>query len=309
MNNEWEVKFDRNGEPGREIALKKWIRWGEKRIYAPSVYACDEGFVLELCTQIDRESLGSFFAKWDPRVEKGLNRQEQRQIRRENPLNPDLRCHILVNGVLVQNWHTNGSSWIPEDIRPKMEVYHDRTEARLAHYGLDRKAAWSFQRFFYSWPQGKQEIESLSAKLYMDPQEFGGEPFSMPGVGKSLELRNPITGLFHTLTVVNVQSESITIPERFAEYEMPAEAAIMVYRLDPDLTHEQFQLKDTQEADQALKKDGMPYNAGCVGMMLRLPKDGTHAAASSMRFKAPETVLWEPIFREKKLEDITVELL
>ena len=143
----------------------------------------------------------------------------------------------------------------------------------------------------------------------MDHQDFVGEPFSMPAVGGKADILNPQTGATYTLTVREIQRESITIPERFAEYEMPSEATVMVYTLEPDLPHELFQLMDAQEADQARKKDGSTYNAGSVGMMLRLPKDGSHAAVSSMRFTAPETVQWEPVFRAKTVEDIAVELL
>lgn len=309
MKNEWCVKFSRESKPGRELAIGKRFQWGGKLRYIPSVYICDEGLVLDICTEIERETVQRFLERWEPRIEHGLSKQEQRQLRQEQPLTRDFNCHIFVNGEQIKNWHGSGYYWFPESLRPKTESFHDRTEGYLEHYGLDMEKVWSFQRTYYDWPDGPQEVHSLNGLLYMDHQDFVGEPFSMPAVGGKADILNPQTGATYTLTVREIQRESITIPERFAEYEMPSEATVMVYTLEPDLPHELFQLMDAQEADQARKKDGSTYNAGSVGMMLRLPKDGSHAAVSSMRFTAPETVQWEPVFRAKTVEDIAVELL
>lgn len=309
MEREWIVRFARDGKAGREAPIEKQIQWGNKALYIPACYVCEEGLILDICVEADRGAVRQFLEKWEPRIEKGLSRQEQRLLRREQPMNIDFRCHILINGEQAKNWHSSKSFWLPEGLRPKSEPYEDRAGDYLEHYGLDAEKPWIFQRFFYDWPNGPQEDLSLEGRLSAEYQEFAAAPFAMPQVGEKTEIQNPHTGQLHILTVEAIRQEAVTIPEHFAEYEMPQEATVMIYRLEPDLSMVEFQLKDTQEQDQARRKDGSPYHAGSVGMILRLPKDGSHAAASSMRFQAPDTVLWEPIFKAKILEDITVKIL
>ena len=309
MGSEWSVKFDREGEPGKEINMDKHFQWGGYDIYIPAAYVCAEGLVLDLCTEIDREVERRFLEKWVPRIREGLSKQESQQLQRENPLAFHFYCDLWINGEQLKNWHGSSSHWIPQELRPEEEHSHGGAEDYLDHYGLEKERVWVFQRIYYGWTDGVCEFQSIKAQLRSGYREFPGECFQMPEIGASIVIPNPLTGQSHTLTVEDVQRQSVSIPERFAEYDMPSEATAMIFRLEPDIPSAEFQLKDTQERDQARKKDGTPYNSGTVGLMLRMPNDGTHVAVSSMRFKAPETVIWEPVFRKKTAEDVTVTLL
>lgn len=277
---------------------------------ALSAYLCEEGLVIDFAQEISREAEQCFLEKWVPRMERGLSRREERQLRQENPLNDWHRCSVRVNGEQIKSQHSSGSFWIPPDLRPEIEPCDDKMEARLEHYALDSDKVWIFRRVYCDWVQGKPEaIASLEATLIGEYVEVCADSFAMPQAGESVTVINPLTEQAHILTVTDIQKESITIPERFGEYEMPAEATVMCFTLTPNLKWEAFQLKDTQEKDQARKKDGTPYNGGSVDMMLRMPRDGTRVAVSSMRFTAPDRVEWEPVFREKRVEDLVLELL
>lgn len=307
---DWAVCHDRNGEPGQEIVLSKSFHWGGKHHKALSAYVCEEGLVLDFCTEIPVEEEKRFLEKWEHRIQRGLTRQEAALLRQENPLNTWHQCCVCINGVQVKNQHASGNYWIPQSIQSETESYSNQTEPYLLHYGLSSQCIWSFRRVVCDWPEGMPDaLTALEVKLISEPAEVHGAPFWMPAEGECRSIQNPVTYQEHLLTVVGIQKESITIPERFADYEMPTQATLMQYTLTPDLGREEFQLRDCREQDQARGQDGKPYHAGAVGMMLRIPKDGTHIACSSMRFSAPDTVEWEPVFRTKNQEDVMLSLL
>lgn len=314
MKNEWNARFEKDGADGREVLIGKTFRWGLMDILVPSVYVCEEGLIVDLCMEVDRETERIFLDKWRPLFEQETRGQmptnrEWRQFERENPLDRLFSVAVSVNGANLQHKRGNGMQWIPKDLIP---IMCDEIDIKpfMLHYGLSPERVWQFRREMFLWEEsGAPELRSLEPRLRQMLQECPGPAFSMPGIGEQVTIENPVNGGIHTLTVTDIRKESVPIPQQFAQYEMPSEVTVMAFELEPNLKREFFHLADTREQDQARNKDGSPYHGGCVGMMLRIPKDGTHAAASSMRFTAPDTVEWEPVFRTKTLDDITVTLL
>lgn len=309
MKPNWIVAFNGKGTPGREIPINKHFRWAGVSLLIPSVYVCEKGLVMDFCAEIQREKEKDFLKKWVSRVKAGLTGRERRKLQRENPLDFSFNCHLTVNEEYLQNWHSSGSCWVSESLRPEGETFRESTAAWLEHYGLDWEAVWVFRRVHFDWKEPPVEIQSLEAKLYMDDTEVSGPVFSMPEAGQSIELGNPLTGSIHVLTVEEIQKETIPVAEQFADVEMPNQVTVMLYRLEPDISAEKFKLKDIQQQDQARRKDGTPFNNGCMGVILSVPKDGTHAAVSSMHFESPDSVCWEPVFQKKTVQDLEIKLI
>lgn len=233
----------------------------------------------------------------------------RRLLRQENPLNTWHQCQVWVNGEQIKNQHASGFYWVPQDLQPEEERCENSCMDHLEHYGLEKEKVWSFRRVFCCWDKAPETISSLTVKLMAETLERSGTPFPMPTVGQQIPVEHPLTKQPHLLTVLDIQKETITIPENMAAYEMPSQATRMHYRMEPNLDWTEFYLTDCQPQDQARRKDGTPYNGGSIGMMLRIPRDGTHMAVSSMRFSAPEEVLWQPVARWKRDRDIVINLM
>lgn len=97
----------------------------------------------------------------------------------------------------------------------------------------------------------------------------------------------------------------------------------MTYTIFPEL--EDFIFKDSCQGDSPRRKQDSPHGpmASSVGIIGLRPKaeegeeyehpDGTAAklrvCCSSMYFEKPEKIVWELIFREKRVPDVEVKLV
>lgn len=243
----------------------------------------------------------------------------------ENPTSiPHFRSAVRVNSRQLREEGASSITWIPDHCTP--EPMGDRLEARyvLEHYGLDGKMGWIFYRARLPWAtKRKPVIRHLSLTLEQLPQLIPGPKFTTPDVGQSISAVHPITGNEHILTVTEAKQEVLEM--NFPNSEMvdwPRNCMSMAYTLSPDLTKEQFLLRDTEQSDVPKLKNAPvhPSGAGSIGIIggsdgptaiiiTQKEKPENHSAISSLHFEPVEKVMWQLEFREKLVEDISVTLI
>ena len=335
---EWKVDYDsgrreKRRQAGKEVSLQKTFRWGEELWHIPAMYLCAQGLVLDLCMETEPERVKAFIDKWElhREQERRFSKGEIRQIEREHPLNADIRPELTLNGKLLQAEHGTGTTWIPASCLP--EGLETETEAKytLTHYGLDPSKAWAVRRWAFRWATKRRpEIRSLQLTMVREHTDIPAAQFHTPDVGSSVSFSHPLTGTVHTLTVREYEMQTLGqnhFPDANMEY--PTHFAAMTYTLTPDVDHRNFMLQDCSEGDaprrrQAESNAFAPTAACSVGVIgfiggasgpTALVAGGNvpeklHAACSSLHFDpVSKPVEWRPIFREKLMEDMEVDLI
>lgn len=322
----WKVVFDDSeGSPGLEIPINKTFRWGEETWRIPAVYICDKGLVVDYCMEVAPGVLEAFIGKWDLRSirHNSYTETQLEQIQREHPLNANFLGKVTFNGELLQNGHGTSMPWIPAACLP--EAFREGSEARqfLIHYGLDETRGWSIHRWHYRWG-GVIGLDMQSLSVHMERQrvDFPGQPFVTPAVGESIPLIHPLTGENCVLTVHDAEQKALSADVFWdPSMEYPTHYFAMTYTLEPDITGRGFFLRDSAEGDQPRPKQGAAGESGAAAIGIIGGADGPTAffaghrapklrvACSSLRFTPADAVQWQPVFSEKLLEDLTVQLL
>ena len=322
MSREWKVTFDggfwSDECPGaREIPIGKAFSWGENTVYIPAAYVCEQGLILDIFLEFDLEREKAFLEKWVHRLKEAEQSDRlRRQLERENPMQEDYNAEVTVNGSKL--WHVRGSGigWIPAELLPEGERIPQQAAKVLEHYGMGLHKVWGLRRECFEWAEkGIPEIKSMELTLRQRQKEFSGDVFAMPKVGENAVLYHPLTGKAHVLTVTEIQYERLSLPKQM-QGSQPENAVFLSFNLEPNLPREKFRLQDVSENDLSRGK-GNAASIGIIGgadgptSIFYSTPDGpeVHHAVSAMHFEYPEEIQWEPVFREKIVEDISVILI
>lgn len=334
----WKVTFDGgfwggSGRAGKEIPIGRIFRWGEEVWHVPAVYACAKGLVVDLLMEAEPENVRRFMEKWElyREEEQRFTKEEMRQMEREHPLDAEIRPELTLNGKPLQAEHGTGMSWIPASCLP--EGLETETEAKrtLTHYGLDPSKAWALRRWAFRYSTKRRpEIRSLQLTMVREHTDIPAARFHTPDVGGSVSFYHPLTGAVHTLTVREYETQTLGqnhFPD--ADMEYPTHFAAMAYTLTPDVDHRNFMLQDCNEGDAPRRRQAesnvfAPTAACSVGVIGviggasgptaiyvtgKAPQN-LHAACSSLHFEpVSEPVEWQPVFREKLMEDMEIDLI
>ena len=333
---EWTVTYNGNfwgnrGEPGREIPVRKHFCWGNEAWYIPAVYACDQGLVVDYLLEVEPAEMNAFFCKWDliNQNERAYSEEQLERIEWENPLNVEFDGKLTVNGIVLRSTHGCGMGWIPESCRMEgMEPQREMSYV-LNHYGLNRESAWRISRQCYAWGDlNSVEPESLFLRMERHPVNFYGNPFRTPEEGESVSVIHPVTGQKFTLTVHAVERKEL--PEhafRDPAMEYPSHFVAMSYSMEPDIRQRGFMLRDCARGDDPRMKKSDPNELGPVMVSATAigvigGSDGPtamivgqtntprrYAACSALRFEPVETVDWLPVFSEKTVDDLEIQLI
>ncbi len=334
----WKVTYDGgfwggSGRAGKEIPIGRIFRWEEEVWHVPAVYACAKGLVVDLLMEAEPEGVKRFIEKWElyREEERRFTKEETRQMEREHPLNAEIRPELTLNGKPLQAEHGTGTTWIPASCLP--EEFQTEMEAKrtLTHYGLDLNKAWAVRRWAFRYSTKRRpEIRSLQLTMVREHTDIPAARFHTPEVGGSVSFSHPLTGAVHTLTVREYETQTLGqshFPDAGMEY--PTHFAAMAYTLTPDVDHRNFMLQDCNEGDaprrrQAESNAFAPTAACSVGVIGvigggsgptaiyvtgKAPQN-LHAACSSLHFEpVSEPVEWQPVFREKLMEDMKIDLI
>lgn len=310
----WRVTFEGSfwhhpprARAGQVLPLEKTFSWAGREWVLPAVYLCGQGVVLDLCMKAEPEEVRAFLDKWGPK-EHRLTSLDLTLLQAEHPLHMDLSPRLTINGKAVKYQGGMSVGWYP---------HYDRNDREslwlLEHYGLDPDKGWSVHRYRFPWATKRRprRLSSLALALIPDPVPLPGPQFTVESPGQRLSFVHPVTGQTHTLTVEEYapQGEGDNREDNGLVY--PTHSMALTYRLDPNLLQDQVSLQDCAEGDKPYPKepDPMAPQASCGVMLLPLPKDpGLHAAASSLYFQPPETVLWQMFLWDKRFQICTIPI-
>ncbi|MDD6876934.1 MAG: hypothetical protein PUD44_04005 [Clostridiaceae bacterium] len=327
---EWKVRFGGNftglggeGRAGREIPVGKTFSRGVERFLIPAVTACARGLVVDLCRQTEPDEIRAFMARWFPDGDEAAPADAEQRLRleAENPLNPDFRLRVLLNGRSLSHTVSFGTVWNP--CLPDGVQNDPGARAVLDHYGLDPSCGWSIGRACFSWPGARRPaIRSMTLTLSGTPVCLPGPHFRVSTPGDSVGFTHPLTGVRHTLTVQRYTLQEIPIPASSSS-RRTGFCRVLAYTLSPALPASRIQLLDCAESDRMpagnapFAPDAAPGAAFAVIGGADGPTalvfggsagDSCLTAAGSLHLAPPEHTEWRIVFRETPGEDVTIDL-
>ncbi|MCM1148845.1 MAG: hypothetical protein NC319_01995 [Butyricicoccus sp.] len=326
---EWRVCFENGfgshvgrGRPGQEIPVNRAFSWGGRNWLVPAVYACGKGLVADFCMEVDVDAYRAFLEKWRPfwEGEKAMTPEEQERQTAENPMAADFRPTATVNGKRLRLSSGNGFGWVPMALRQEYEqgeINRQDWEAvwLMEHYGLDEEKCWTFWRQSFPWAtKTKPKLKTLRLALEQERQAVPGMRFTVSGAGDAVSFTHPVTGEKHTLKVIEYEEQEMDAGNfgDAEEWEYPTHYTAMAYEVEPELPRGELTVRDCGQGDRPRMKrpdPAGPTAASSVGILMATGKAGQpRAAASALRFEAPERIEWRTVFYRKTVEDMELEL-
>ncbi len=328
---EWKVYFDGGfsqnhgrARAGKEIQLGKDFLWASHRWTVPAAYSCAKGLILDICMRAEAEDIKKFKEKWAPFSE-NFTREQEILMEAENPLTLNFTPRITLNGKTLRAANVYGVFFDPcvsSDAAPDADA-----ALAVEHYGLDTAAGWVISRCTFPWG-GRREIKSLSLSMEHNPDLVPGPLFKAHAAGDTFEFSHPVSGEKYTLTVRELERQ--TIPEPPAEasgsrrFFFPTHMTVMRYTLSP-ATDDFISVRDCDEGDNPLDimSSGNADTAsfGIIGIiggadgptsvLLGEKKEaGVRLVHSSLHFEPQEDdVEWQTEFRGRKFDGGTFQLI
>lgn len=330
----WEVRFrGREGRPGTELALHKWITWADREWYIPSIYSCGKGLVVDFCLKTSAEQVQAWMDKWglNPQTEDGahLTEAEQEQVRRENPMSFEFRPKLVLNGTNLEWSSGSGGSW--SGCLPGFEQCpRPSDQAWMKHYELSRDCCWSFFRYSFPWKTSRRvrKFKMLFLAMEQERVERRGEPFTVEKPGDRVMLTNPADGHLYQLDVVDYHPEQVDID--FGDgRSYPNQCRQLDYTITPPLSGTEFRLDDCAPGDRPVSRavpNNVPFeylpdsqndvlaliggedgpSAVCMAVK---SGEGMMSACSAMHFELPECVRWQPVFMVREYPQGAFQLI
>ena len=320
---EWKVTwdgdfFDENPDTvGAEpIVVDTWFRWAGIDWYVPEVYTFDKGVVMHLLGRVDPDLVPQ------NEYEGFISPEVHEQMMAENPLNLRARQEVSINDITMRPAGSMGISWVPD------QNWNVESKWFLEHYELDLNYAWQIHKIKFFWPAcGKMDIRKMSLTMKQHPVSISGTHFKTPDAGNCLILTHPQTDKEYILHIDEMKQETVDFSRMHdQELEYPACYSQMKFRIEPDMSRNQFRIVDCAKSEQPRRREGVTLNDGShavsfgiIGgadgptvMVVGQPKSEvpqTHMAASSLRFEHAKHIEWRIVFQEIPNEDITVSLI
>ena len=310
--------FDENPETvGAEpISVDTWFRWAGIDWYVPEVYPFDQGVILYLLGKVDPMLVS------EHNYEDLISPEAHERLMAENPLNIHTRPELSVNDLMLRQAGGMGVTWMPQG--------HGDLESKwvLQHYEQNMDFAWQINRIKFFWPDcGKMDIQKMSLTMKQHPVSISGSHFKTPDAGNCVVLTHPQTDKEYILHIDEMKQEKADFSRMHdQELEYPACYTQMTFRIEPDMSRNQFRIVDCVQKEQPRRREGATctdgghaVSFGIIGgadgptvMIMGQPKSEapqTHMAASSLRFEHAKHIEWRIVFQEIPNEDITVSLI
>ena len=320
---EWKVTwdgdfFDENPDTvGAEpVIVNTWFQWAGIDWFVPEVYSFDKGIIMHLLGKVDPELvlLDEFEGFISPEVHE--------QMMAENPLNLEARQELSINGIAMRPAGGMGITWMPR---------HDwNLESKwfLEPYGLDLDSAWQIHKIKFFWPAcRKMDIQKMSLTMKQHPVSISGTHFKTPDAGNCVILTHPQTEKDYILHIDEIKHETADFSRMHDQtMEYPSCYAQMTFRIEPDMSRNQFRIVDCSQSDQPRYKEGFQkpeyqsaVSFGIIGgasapvlmhsSQTTSSEVATHMAMSSLYFEPARQIEWRIVFQEIPNEDLTVSLI
>jgi len=320
---EWKVTWDGDffdedpdtvgAEP---VIVNTWFQWAGIDWYVPEVCSFDKGIVMHLLGKVDPELvlLDEFEGFISPEVHE--------QMMAENPLNLQARHEVSINDIAMRPAGSMGITWMPRN------DWNLESKWLLEHYGLDLDSAWQIHKVKCFWPAcGKMDIQKMSLTMKQHPVSISGTHFMTPDAGNCVILTHPQTDKEYILHIDEITQETADFSRMHdQEMEYPSCYSQMTFRIEPDMSRNQFRIVDCAQSDQPRYKEGFQkpeyqpaVSFGIIGgadgpttIILGQPKTEApqkHIANSSLRFEHTKKIEWRIVFQEIPNEDVTVSLI
>ena len=320
---EWKVTWDGDffdedpdtvgAEP---VIVNTWFQWAGIDWFVPEVYSFDKGIVMHLLGKVDPELvlLDEFEGFISPEVHE--------QMMAENPLNLQARHEVSINDIAMRPAGSMGITWMPRN------DWNLESKWLLEHYGLDLDSAWQIHKVKCFWPAcGKMDIQKMSLTMKQHPVSISGTHFMTPDAGNCVILTHPQTDKEYILHIDEITQETADFSRMHdQEMEYPSCYSQMTFRIEPDMSRNQFRIVDCAQSDQPRYKEGFQkpeyqpaVSFGIIGgadgpttIILGQPKTEApqkHIANSSLRFEHTKKIEWRIVFQEIPNEDVTVSLI
>ena len=198
----------------------------------------------------------------------------------------------------------------------------------LEHYGLDLDSAWQIHKIKFFWPAcSKMDIQKMSLTMKQHPVSISGTHFKTPDAGNCVVLTHPQTDKEYILHIDDIKQEIADFSRlRDQELEYPTCYSQMTFRIEPDMTRNQFRIVDCAQGEQPRRRVGAALNDGSHAVSFgiiggadgpttiimgqpRSEEPQKHIANSSLRFEHAKRIEWRIVFQEKPNEDYTVTLI
>ena len=193
----------------------------------------------------------------------------------------------------------------------------------IDHYGLDSSYGWVIYRNAFPWSSKRRpEIKSLTLTMEQQSERLPGPHFKVHAPGDSFTFIHPISQKAHTLTVQEIEQQ--TIPQNSfasAHWVYPTHYIAMSYTISPEPA-QHIAIFDCNEGDrpvQVAPKENpfqpTPSNACLVGVISSANgptaivfgadvQDKLHAACSSLHFDpVRDDIEWHLVFYVKQFDD------
>ena len=166
----------------------------------------------------------------------------------------------------------------------------------------------------------------MSLTMRQHPVSVSGTHFKTPAAGNCVILTHPQTEKEYILHIDELKQETADFSRlRDQTMEYPSCLTQMVFRIEPEMSRNQFRIVDCAQSDQPRYRSGAKREDGCfavsvgiiggadgpTAMIVGQPMTGEarpHTAVSSMRFEHAKEIEWRIVFQEKPNEDFTVDL-
>ena len=333
---EWKVFYGRNfwesekgGEPSREIRLGKKFLWGGHEWEAAAVYVCEKGLTLDLCKRVEQKEMRRFLNRWLAGGEKEteLTDAELDQAGEEHPLRWDIRLSLQVDGRPVRMESSCTACINPCALLYGADEIGDQEALHAAaHYGLDGDACWMIARSHFAWDRETDALPLvLELTLSEEKKTVRAERFCVSEKGVRKQIVHPGTGRTYLLTVEAFSQDSLA-EDLFSGMDIPEERfprcfIQMTYRLEPELSDDEFRLRDCSSSDELTTAGGGTSAAGIAVIggadgpvsFFVAGKTGektalVHRAFSSLHFEPVREVCWQPVFWEQRTEDMVLTI-
>lgn len=316
---------------GKEIRIEKEFDWAGHHWIVPAAYSCSKGLVIDFCMQVSVERIRGFMEKWNLRSEndsyENFTKEQQMQMKIENPLCLDFSPGIELNGNTLRMSHSCGVSFNP--CLPKRSFHEPETKEVMEYYGLDEAFGWVIYRSAFLWAGSRRpEIKKLFLTMEQIPGQIPGPHFKVHKPGDTFPFVHPVSRMKYTLKVQKIGQQSIAEKGFDSErWIYPRHYVEMSYTMSPE-TDDSITIFDCYEGDKPMEirldeNSLEPVSGGVRSVAVIGGTDGPvailpgasrrgklHRAYSSLHFeKVQEDVEWRIVFQVKQFETASFWLI
>ena len=332
MEEKQDLRVSLNGElAGQEIPVKKELDWGGEHLVIPSVYLCEEGIQVVLCTQVEAGRLWDFLGKHEDWKNRGMPEEEVDELLESSPLALSWTASLEANGTKLECSSISGGGWAPDPEDEKGEKGKFREEINAAsdpfveYFGLDQETGWSIQRVLFPWQEGisrETRIHKMSLHLAPYPVTRTAGVFRTPCQETEIRIQHPVTGRESILNLLQWTKEQLSEdafkdpedPEsREREIEFPRYYTQLEYTVTPKIPGEEIQIRDRGSSDHPRgknEKGASKYAAVAMGYFFAVKsKSGARTAVSSLHFEPVDSVEWNVQFQVRDREETEISLI